>query len=273
MKKNLALFAVAALVAVASAQSVSLSLNSPQNGQTIAAGATVNWSISFTASAGNNQGLALLVTDLEQDAANPAFLNIPPAAGVPGNMANFSRPAGISNPGEGGPTGYVGVQRGTAGQRNLVQIGGAQNTFGVANPAGSGVAENANVTGGVGQSGAVTLASGSFTAPSANGTYTFRLANPAANVLQQVNTPPAFSPVAEAAVTLAAPSFSFSIGGGTPCPGDVDGDNDVDLQDLATLLANFGSSGGTFPGDLDNDGDVDLQDLATLLAAFGQPCP
>jgi len=73
--------------------------------------------------------------------------------------------------------------------------------------------------------------------------------------------------------TLATATQFLVSAGGTPCPGDVDGDGDVDLQDLATLLANFGSSGGTFPGDLDGDGDVDLQDLATLLAAFGQPCP
>jgi hypothetical protein len=63
--------------------------------------------------------------------------------------------------------------------------------------------------------------------------------------------------------------------GGAPCPGDVDGDGDVDLSDLATLLANFGVSGGATPeqGDLDGDEDVDLSDLAALLANFGATCP
>lgn len=59
------------------------------------------------------------------------------------------------------------------------------------------------------------------------------------------------------------------------CPaGDVDDDGDVDLQDLAILLANFGrASGAAWPdGDLDGDGDVELQDLATLLAHFGSIC-
>ena len=58
------------------------------------------------------------------------------------------------------------------------------------------------------------------------------------------------------------------------CAGDVNGDNKVDLQDLATLLSNFGTpSGATLQdGDLDGDGDVDLQDLANLLSAFGTNC-
>lgn len=62
--------------------------------------------------------------------------------------------------------------------------------------------------------------------------------------------------------------------GGEPCTGDTDGDLDVDLQDLATLLGNFGTSSGAGvgQGDTDGDGDVDLQDLASLLGAFGSSC-
>ncbi|MBI5863442.1 MAG: hypothetical protein HZB38_02800 [Planctomycetes bacterium] len=59
-----------------------------------------------------------------------------------------------------------------------------------------------------------------------------------------------------------------------PCAGDVDGDLDVDLTDLAILLAHFGTPAGatTADGDLDADGDVDLTDLALLLANFGTTC-
>ena len=59
-----------------------------------------------------------------------------------------------------------------------------------------------------------------------------------------------------------------------PCFGDLDGDNDIDLADLAALLANYGTpSGASYEdGDLDGDGDVDLQDLAALLAVYGTPC-
>lgn len=62
--------------------------------------------------------------------------------------------------------------------------------------------------------------------------------------------------------------------GGTPCLGDLDGDRNITLSDLAILLANFASAGPVEPdqGDLDLDGDVDLQDLAYLLSRFGMSC-
>ncbi len=57
------------------------------------------------------------------------------------------------------------------------------------------------------------------------------------------------------------------------CPGDVDGDDDTDLSDLAALLSAYGSVPGD-PNwnpacDFDCDGDVDLGDLAFLLADYG----
>jgi photosystem II stability/assembly factor-like uncharacterized protein len=53
--------------------------------------------------------------------------------------------------------------------------------------------------------------------------------------------------------------------------GDLDGDGDVDLSDLATLLAHYGTAAGATyeDGDLDGDGDVDLADLAALLSVYG----
>jgi hypothetical protein len=58
------------------------------------------------------------------------------------------------------------------------------------------------------------------------------------------------------------------------CPGDLDGDLDVDLSDLAQLLGNYGMTSGAAyeDGDLDGDGDVDLSDLAALLGVYGTTC-
>jgi hypothetical protein len=67
---------------------------------------------------------------------------------------------------------------------------------------------------------------------------------------------------------------SVTIRHGSQCPGDLDGDGDVDLSDLAQLLAHYGmTEGATYEdGDLDGDGDVDLSDLAALLAVYGTSC-
>lgn len=272
-RMTIAVVSAAVLSGTALAQTVTLSLTSPQNGATVTAGSTVNWSINYTVSAGNNQGLALLVVDLAQDADNPALFDIPIAGSVPAGMTNFARPAGITNPGDGNALlGYRGVARGTSGQKNLLQIGGAQNTFGQARPSGTGVAESATVVSGVGQSGSTLLASGSFAAPSTAGTYSFNLENAVANVISQLHSPPQITTVAAATTSLAAPSISFTVGGGNPCPADLNHDGSVDISDLTLLLSQFGSVGAGFAADIDHDNDVDISDLTLLLSAFGVPC-
>jgi len=54
------------------------------------------------------------------------------------------------------------------------------------------------------------------------------------------------------------------------CPGDVTGDDIVDLADLNLVLGNFGQE--TYGGDTGNDGTVNLADLNTVLANFGNAC-
>jgi hypothetical protein len=56
--------------------------------------------------------------------------------------------------------------------------------------------------------------------------------------------------------------------------GDLNHDDDVDLGDLAELLAHYGMVGGVTyeDGDIDGDDDVDLTDLTILLSHYGLTC-
>ncbi|GMU80447.1 MAG: hypothetical protein AMXMBFR47_03180 [Planctomycetota bacterium] len=57
------------------------------------------------------------------------------------------------------------------------------------------------------------------------------------------------------------------------CGVDLDGDRDVDLLDLAIMLAHYGETDSSAAdGDIDGDGDVDIQDLAFLMTAYGEFC-
>ncbi|RMF73829.1 MAG: hypothetical protein D6744_15195 [Planctomycetota bacterium] len=56
-----------------------------------------------------------------------------------------------------------------------------------------------------------------------------------------------------------------------PCTGDLDGDNQVSLTDLAILLSDFDCVGAC-AGDVDMDGDTDITDLALLLSLFDASC-
>jgi hypothetical protein len=55
-----------------------------------------------------------------------------------------------------------------------------------------------------------------------------------------------------------------------PCPADVSGDGQVDVQDLVAVLLAWGSAGGA--ADVNADGVVDVQDLVAVLLVWG-PCP
>lgn len=58
------------------------------------------------------------------------------------------------------------------------------------------------------------------------------------------------------------------------CGGDLNGSGAIDLQDLAQLLAHYGTTSATYAdGDIDGDAGVSLTDLALLLSVFGVSCP
>ncbi|MCH8344113.1 MAG: hypothetical protein IH983_08995 [Planctomycetes bacterium] len=61
------------------------------------------------------------------------------------------------------------------------------------------------------------------------------------------------------------------VGGGLPCPWDLNGSGDVGILDLLALLAAWGPNPGD-PADFDGNGTVDIFDLLTLIANWGA-CP
>ena len=230
----------------------------------------VDWELAITAYPGH-EGLAAFCADLVQDASNPAQFDLPPAdpASLPPDMAGFNWPAGIANPPEGGgASGYFGVQRGTPGERNLVQLGGAQNSFGIP---GITMGTDADVEADVGHPSIVAM-SGSFPVQREPGEYVFHLTHVAANVFEQVNAAPASSPAHPTVVLTSAIGISF-----VSCIGDIDHDGSVGLSDLAALT---GSAYGTCEGDpdydpevdLNADGCIDLADLSELMGNYGINC-
>ncbi|MEE8142664.1 MAG: hypothetical protein V3T77_06155 [Planctomycetota bacterium] len=274
----LALFSGPRSVALA-AGTVTLMLTSPQDLRTVPEGSPIEWSILVSVSSGDSAGLAMILVDLVQSASNPEKFDIPPAIGVPPGMEMFSRPLGISNPGENSAaSGYIGVQRGTPGQQDLRQIGGAQNTFGAP---GNEMGSEIQVTVAVGQGAAVVLAQGTFLAPQTTGVYRFSLANALANTLDQIETPPQFSPVSSAEVNVSPGEILIQVG--TPAQfrrGDCNGDGSYDIADPITLLGYLFQSGTSVNCEDACDGNdvegLDISDsilMLTNLFSGGVPLP
>jgi hypothetical protein len=59
------------------------------------------------------------------------------------------------------------------------------------------------------------------------------------------------------------------------CPGDADGDGEVNFADITNVLANFGDlyPGSTGPGDANHDGVVEFADVTAVLSNFSSTCP
>lgn len=187
-------------------------LTSPSNRKFVKPGDTINWAIEIQLS-NDNVGLAGFTVDLLQSADNASLFDIPVGAITPGGLRGFARVGGISNPTEPAGPGYGGSQRGTVGALNLVQIGGMQNTFGVAGDViGLDVQVDKQIAVGVRR----LVASGSFVAPATSGNYRFTLANGLANVIVSSAQPGQITPTAPATVEFAGPSFVFTVGNKLP---------------------------------------------------------
>lgn len=262
---------------------VTLLLTSSQSGQRVVGGMSIDWTIRVAVSTDDNAGLVLIGCDLIQRPTNPAFCDLSPAdlASIDAAMDDFSRPLGISNPGEGGaPTGYIGVQRSPAGQtyKNLVQIGGAQNTFGFPGP--GGIGQDFQVDRSVGQGAAPqVVAAGSFQAPATRGTYVLELANGFANVLALAPPPPTFTPVVRASVNVSSANFAFTVVGSrgdANCDGAV---NAFDIDAFVLAVSNPAQYPAQHPqcdirtADVNCDGVVNTFDIDRFVLCLTGGCP
>lgn len=161
------------LTQAAGATDINLSVQvGGSNSATVTPGATVNYDIVAELSDAANEGLAFFSIDLSFEGGA-----LSPAANPTTNpIMNFDRPAGMTN-----PQGFGG----TAIGGDLVQIGGAQNTwlnFFAPVP-------NGTVITNVAKPGTpVVLASGTLTAPNVVGDFVLSAENIQANVIRQGET-------------------------------------------------------------------------------------
>jgi len=196
---------------------VHLEFDSPSAAQVVNPGDSVHWMLTAYVSASDNLGLSLISVDIGQLSDNPELLDIPRGGATSTAMRAFDRPRGFANPGaQPEQSGFRGTPVGKNGQRNLAQIGGAQNTFGVTGPClgPNGeicMGQDIIVTPGVGQSGGQLIALGSFIAPATPGSYEFEITSAVANTLHEINVPPQPSVVRPARIELAIKGFRFNV--------------------------------------------------------------
>ena len=58
----------------------------------------------------------------------------------------------------------------------------------------------------------------------------------------------------------------------TQCPGDADGNNKVDVEDLLVLLGTYGKTGSGLKADFKADKKIDVEDLLIILSNYGKKC-
>lgn len=244
-----------------------IGLTSAHNDTLVNPGQTIEWSVVASIAPGTHRGLAGFGFDLVQS-SGPAGILLEPADVVPAAMSSFRRPAGLASAGVGGiGDGFPGTVVANAfGGADLVSIGGAQNSFGVALPTTAGFATVATVVPDLAIDPVVQpVASGHFLAPTRVGSYELVIGRVAAAAFATVGAPPAVSVTTPCRI-ISVGSVRFVI----VCRADFNGDGAVTLQDLFDFLAAYFA--GDPSADVNNQDGVTVQDLFEFLASYFIGC-
>jgi hypothetical protein len=238
---------------------------------TVLAGTEVEYTISLSLQSDDNEGLASVLFDLEFSggAVTPA------EAPETGDILNFVRPAGLTN-----PTGFGG----TPVDGRLVQIGGAQNI--IKNVVSNAPVPTGSVALGVGHTPLVVV-HGSVQAPAALGVYELNVTNLLVRIIKAGDngSGEAWATVAASAgtvsgLTIVVDTLCSKVG---EC-GDIDGDGITDdacqffecSRDLMSCNSTdrvFADMGGAF-GECPADTFANIHDRNHVLSCFAgtNPC-
>ncbi|MBT4584401.1 MAG: hypothetical protein HOC93_04900 [Phycisphaerae bacterium] len=66
-------------------------------------------------------------------------------------------------------------------------------------------------------------------------------------------------------------SLEIQVGSVSPCPADLNGNDEVDIDDLLSFIGAWGPCGTPCPEDFDGNGEIGIDDLLILISAWG-PC-
>ena len=181
-------------------------LTSPAQNTTVSPGVSISWNVSVQLTPGQSLGLAGLICTLEQSPSNPAAIALTPGTRAAG-VANFDLPLGLANQTSSGASAFGGTPTGTGQSLELLQMGGLQNTLGVA---GTVRGTDAVVDSNLALAAPLSMVQGTFQAPSVAGTYSVRLRD--VRVLALLGVGSSGNPsLVESTSPGFVPEFSFTV--------------------------------------------------------------
>ncbi|USN99985.1 MAG: hypothetical protein H6810_04820 [Phycisphaeraceae bacterium] len=261
--------ALLAAASVAQAQHVDLSLlavgsdlNEPlASSVEINGGRRLTWELSASVT-DSSLGLAFIAVDLGADGAHPAPLTFEQGVGG-ADFASFEPPLGFARLNQDDTSAFGG----DAGECGLRDIGGGQNTAGLASTD-LRFGQTIDPETDVGLSGWATVADGSLVMPDITGDYVIRIDRAGATVLGSTPIEDFATPVRKAETAWAAGEVTITV----YCSADLDRNGLLDLADITMFVEQFLAMNPVV-SDVNDDELFDLADITAFVGAFVSGCP